>query len=761
MNLETMQKEIEKYILLVYSLIYLVCIISSIVGGWSPVVSVLMMAGFAFILVSAIKQIGGYEKRVFRTVITTHALLLLMALYTTDMLTYTVLFILVVVLSGLYGIERLMLIPMISEPIAFVMILLHRYRMNNLPQEGLLGYVFTIVMVFYIDYVLYLWLRNRRKAQNALEEGMLLQKRLKKSKHDFLTAIKQEMRMPIESVCKLSKKLQKEEDSIYLRNNMGFIHVAGTTLLEYMDDVFDYSLLQSEQLELKEEPYTFSHMIQTLSDICQYMRESKDIDIIFDIDATIPDHLVGDEDRLCRAIGNLVMSAVKYTKKGGVLLSITYTKEQGAANLMITVTDTGSGMSAEELQAVQLSFKQLGQSCLVDETELGLGLMMSHIYIMKMNGDFHIQSTQGEGTTASVMISQKIVDSTPRVSDFHESVLCYFDNIHLNNSRINNAYEILFAHLTKQLGARFTYCNSMTEFQQYLREEEFANVLISSREYTSHMGYFDYIAERHHLVVASEFYDREQLNKKNIYVVGIPFDIATLVKLFQTKQTEIPEKTTVAEEKKTTVSVPANGLVVGRLNTELGCTYCGGEEVYLSILREHAQRGNKAWARLQALYDDGNWEDYGVEAHGIKSSMLTIGAEELSAKAKQLEFAAKKSDVDYIRANHLDLLAEFQSVISELRQYFSLPWDMIDETAEVAGEKRDLTREQADEILAKVEDASFMLDREQMLGCVELLQTHSYHGKSLQSLCDEYVRKVNMEDYLSAFELLKKTFDNM
>ena len=99
----------------------------------------------------------------------------------------------------------------------------------------------------------------------------------------------------------------------------------------------------------------------------------------------------------------------------------------------------------------------------------------------------------------------------------------------------------------------------------------------------------------------------------------------------------------------------------------LGLEYCGGDdEFYLEMLHMfHEQREEKE-AELTALYEAANWTDYGIKAHALKSTSLTIGAEELSGKAKELEMAGKNADEAFIRENHSVLLQMYAEVCDSI-----------------------------------------------------------------------------------------------
>lgn len=103
------------------------------------------------------------------------------------------------------------------------------------------------------------------------------------------------------------------------------------------------------------------------------------------------------------------------------------------------------------------------------------------------------------------------------------------------------------------------------------------------------------------------------------------------------------------------------------INSKLGLDYCCGDEnFYLEMLRMFYDQGAEKREEISALYEEGNWEDYAVKVHALKSTSLTIGAEYLSEQAKALEQAGKKEDIAYIRRNHADLLRMHEEVCNSI-----------------------------------------------------------------------------------------------
>lgn len=103
------------------------------------------------------------------------------------------------------------------------------------------------------------------------------------------------------------------------------------------------------------------------------------------------------------------------------------------------------------------------------------------------------------------------------------------------------------------------------------------------------------------------------------------------------------------------------------VNTELGLDYCAGDEsFYLEMLRMFCAQGPEKRAEIAALYESANWTDYAVKVHALKSTSLTIGAEALSAQAKELELAGKRGDADFIRERHAALLRAHETLCAEI-----------------------------------------------------------------------------------------------
>ncbi|MCI8596924.1 MAG: response regulator [Lachnospiraceae bacterium] len=106
-----------------------------------------------------------------------------------------------------------------------------------------------------------------------------------------------------------------------------------------------------------------------------------------------------------------------------------------------------------------------------------------------------------------------------------------------------------------------------------------------------------------------------------------------------------------------------DSLIKAGINVKLGMDYCcGEEEFYVEMLRTFLEQSGEKKAEIISLYDAGNWADYVIKVHALKSTSLTIGAEELSEQAKAQELAGKNGDIEYIHQNHPGLLSMYEEI---------------------------------------------------------------------------------------------------
>ena len=122
-------------------------------------------------------------------------------------------------------------------------------------------------------------------------------------------------------------------------------------------------------------------------------------------------------------------------------------------------------------------------------------------------------------------------------------------------------------------------------------------------------------------------------------------------------------------ERRRKLEEPVQGSLVDKLDfldTEVGLSYCLDEDTYRSILETYIEEDKTG--DIIKFYEAGNWDDYRILVHAVKSTSLYIGAVPLSEKAKALENACIEENWDYVKANHQEMIENYKSLLDEIRK---------------------------------------------------------------------------------------------
>jgi len=272
-----------------------------------------------------------------------------------------------------------------------------------------------------------------------------------------------------------------------------------------------------------------------------------------------------------------------------------------------------------------------------------------------------------------------------------------------------------------------------------------ANAIAGSREMFMQEGFNDFIEKPVELSVL------DRLLRRNI-----PKDKMQYIQVVEVVPEEVavrPQQADIAHEEvqKAPLKNP-DELTVGDLDVEKGLLYCGGRTSYLEILEQYCKNGKEHIAKIEKLFEAKDWKNYTIEVHALKSMMMSVGALPLSEQAKQLELAGKRGDVAWINVSHAAMITEYVRVLNEIRVALGLP---LEEEVSLA-DCTELEEEILREYLTELDAATFDFDGEKMLAIIEKMEHCSYLGCPMQKAVDTARRKVEMSDYMSAYDVLAK-----
>lgn len=210
-----------------------------------------------------------------------------------------------------------------------------------------------------------------------------------------------------------------------------------------------------------------------------------------------------------------------------------------------------------------------------------------------------------------------------------------------------------------------------------------ANTISGAREMFRNEGFSEFIPKPIERVVLERVLRRVLPESYIQYDTNFDFslqqgqdassDSKELAKKRETNPSDSPDIDLSKEEETMQETALAYGsLVRVGINVGLGLDYCSGEEdFYREMLQMFYEQEQEKRAEIISLYEKADWKDYAIKVHALKSTALTIGAEELSSRAKELERAGKEGNIAYIHENHPLLLEMYQQICASIEKYLS------------------------------------------------------------------------------------------
>lgn len=380
-----------------------------------------------------------------------------------------------------------------------------------------LVYLAETAMCIMIQYRIWCYQRQQKELLLRAEEA-------NHAKSDFLANMSHEIRTPMNAIMGMCELVLGEEDlSEEVRDNCNNIHLSGRNLLGIINDLLDFSKIESGKMDLICDAYQVSSMLNDVINMAMARKGDKEIELMVDCDSRIPEQLYGDEIRIRQVVINLLTNAIKFTHQGGVLFQVHARRESYGVNLVFTIKDSGIGIKEKNLDKIFQSFSQVDTKKNRSIEGTGLGLAISKQLVRKMGGVLHVESTYGEGTEFTVVIPQKIVEDKPMIQ-IHEpgeqNCLCYIRMDKFRHPFVTEGYRMLMRHIGENLGIRYCICKTLEELKKELSsEKEYGHLFLGREEYQESKKYFDRLSEQILITVVQERKDRQPLarNMRNVY----------------------------------------------------------------------------------------------------------------------------------------------------------------------------------------------------------------------------------------------------
>jgi len=243
---------------------------------------------------------------------------------------------------------------------------------------------------------------ERKKMEQELLRARLGADAATKAKSQFLANMSHEIRTPLNGILGLSFLLEEESIPDDLRPMMGLIRTSGEVLRRVLDDVLDFSKIDSGKLELVEEPFDLRECLQWSFDLFREAAAEKNLACTLHLDDRLPTQVSGDAVRLRQVTGNLMSNAVKFTHRGSIEMEaypVTPVSLEGRYMIGVRVRDTGIGIPEDRIGRLFQSFSQVDAATNRGYGGTGLGLAISRRLVEMMGGSIRVDTRIGIGTT--------------------------------------------------------------------------------------------------------------------------------------------------------------------------------------------------------------------------------------------------------------------------------------------------------------------------------------------------------------------------
>jgi signal transduction histidine kinase/DNA-binding response OmpR family regulator len=294
------------------------------------------------------------------------------------------------------------------------------------------------------------------KSNVALADACQRADQANSAKSQFLAKVSHEIRTPLHSIMGMLRIIYRGEQDDSRRNYIGLVRNSAHTLLTIINDLLDFSKAESGMLQVEMKELVLQPILEAaIKAVAAKVYESGKVELLFDIDADVPQKIVTDNHRLQQVLINLLGNSTKFTEKGAITLLTSF--DQRLQQIRIDIRDTGFGIPTEILPRIFDPFVQVEEKRHRSKGGTGLGLTITKQLVETLGGSIHVTSEIGKGSEFSIFLPvglEKIETRTSSTS-LKDELVC----IASNSEELNN----FLAESMRKIGAECIFYSGIEE----------------------------------------------------------------------------------------------------------------------------------------------------------------------------------------------------------------------------------------------------------------------------------------------------------
>ena len=539
-----------------------------------------------------------------------------------------------------------------------------------------------------------------------------------RAKSDFLSSMSHEIRTPLNAIVGLSEDNLSYEEKCppEVIENSHDIMNASQTLLEIVGNILDINKIESEKLEIVENPYDFRESITSMCKVTSTRIGEKNIKFNLSIADDLPYELIGDKVHVKEIVNNILTNAIKYTEQGEINLSVRCVNDYNKrlSNLIITCQDTGRGIKKEYISKLFTKFERLDIEKNTTTEGTGLGLAITKALTEMMGGTINVSSQFGKGSifvinlpqkvskfqrpmtekeimdTASKLLNNKVEESKTYNIDYgHRKILivddnklnikvarraisdfdfeideCYDGLECLNKVVVGNEYDLILMDIMMPNMSGETAIKRLKENPNFKIPviALTADAVAGAKEKYVSEGFVDYIAKP---------FNKEQIKQK----LDIVFNKSDMLTKSEKEENQV--NNSIADQKEiegisdetSNKLIDENYLLENGVNYKKGIELLGDLETYNDMLSDWFKESQNKFEQLKLFKLRHDMPNYAIAVHALKSDSKYFGFGKLAELSYNHEMKSKENDQEYVLNNFHELELEFFRISNVVETY--------------------------------------------------------------------------------------------